>query len=239
MKQDTSTYSEAIEKVLLKNHYVASLKKIYKEIPKYRPLTGKTPFNTIQERVQRDPKFTRIGLGVYALTEYLDKLPKVVPPTSENEKKERLHARIQGMLIEIGNSREQVQDTYTPNKNWIFENKKLESLTTVKNVPKFTFEEIITHTVRYFDVIWFNERRFPLKVFEVEYSTNFRDALIKFVELQDFRVEFCCVSFDKRENQFQREVNRNAFRALQGRCEFKTFEQVENDYELARRRTYL
>ncbi len=68
MRQEQLTYSEAIEKVLLVNNYVAHLRKIYKEITKYRPLTGRTPFKTIQERVQRDPRFTRIGLGIYALT---------------------------------------------------------------------------------------------------------------------------------------------------------------------------
>jgi hypothetical protein len=33
-----------------------------------REKTGLTPDNSIQERVQRDDRFTRIGLGVYALT---------------------------------------------------------------------------------------------------------------------------------------------------------------------------
>ncbi|MEK6704996.1 MAG: hypothetical protein AABZ06_04350, partial [Bdellovibrionota bacterium] len=77
MSSQQVTFSKAIEQIMLDNGYLASLKHIYKEFPKYRTLTGKTPFNTIQERVQRDPTFTKIGLGVYALTEYLEKLPKI------------------------------------------------------------------------------------------------------------------------------------------------------------------
>ena len=65
MQKDLS-YTEAIEKVMLDNGYVAPLKLIYKEIWNYKDkskVTGKTPIDTIRERVQRDKKFTRVGLG--------------------------------------------------------------------------------------------------------------------------------------------------------------------------------
>lgn len=66
------TYSEAIERVMIDNGGFAPLKLIYKNIEKYRKKTGLTPDNTIQEKVQRDIRFTRIAFGVYALTKFLD-----------------------------------------------------------------------------------------------------------------------------------------------------------------------
>lgn len=66
------TYSEAIEKVILENGGFATLKHIYENIEKYRKKTGKTPDNSIQERVQRDNRFTRIAKGTYALTEFIN-----------------------------------------------------------------------------------------------------------------------------------------------------------------------
>ena len=129
MRQEQLTYSEAIEKVLLSNNYVAPLRKIYKEIAKYRPLTGQTPFKTIQERVQRDPRFTRVGLGMYALAEYLDELPTFPKPQSKEQEKEQTHYSIQGMLLEIGNV--EGFDTYSPNKNAIFDNKPLLQIMTL------------------------------------------------------------------------------------------------------------
>ena len=66
------TYSDAIEKVMKENGGYASLKYIYDNIEKYREKTGKTPHNTIQERVQRDNRFTRVASGVYALTDYVE-----------------------------------------------------------------------------------------------------------------------------------------------------------------------
>lgn len=74
-----TTYSEAIEKVMLKNGYFAPLKLLYKEIWNYKDkskITGITPDNTIQERVQRDERFTRIAKGVYALTNFIEKVEK-------------------------------------------------------------------------------------------------------------------------------------------------------------------
>lgn len=65
------TYSDAIAKVMQDNGGFAPLKLIYKNISKYKKETGKTPNKTIQERVQRDKRFTRIAYGVYALTDFL------------------------------------------------------------------------------------------------------------------------------------------------------------------------
>lgn len=237
------TYSEAIEQVMLSNGYFAPLKLIYKEIWKYKDrakIKGKTPDFTIQERVQRDPRFTRIGLGVYALTEYLDNLPHITEaPKTEEQKKDRLHAKIQGMLLEIGNNRNDVEATYTNDKKWIFENKTLGNLSTLQIIPRFTYENIVNETVRFFDVIWFNKRMFPYKIYEIEQSTDFRDAFVKFIELQDFQTFFFCISDENRKEKFERELKKNALEPLRGRCEFRTYKQVENDYKIAISGTYL
>ena len=228
------TYSEAIEQVMLKNGYFAPLKLIYKEIWNYKDkseIVGKTPDMTIQERVQRDKRFTRIGLGVYALTDYIDKLPKAEIPKTKQAEKERKHARIQGMLLEIGNHQKDISDTYTNDKKWIFENKTLGSLATIQKVPLFTFQNIIDDSISFVDVIWFNQRQFPQVIFEVEHSTDFRDAFIKFMELQDFQTRFYCVSDICRREKFEKEKSKAAFSAINNRVKFLTYEQVENDYE--------
>lgn len=236
------TYSEAIEQVIINNGYFAPLKLIYKEIWNYKDkseIIGKTPNMTIQERVQRDKRFTRIGLGVYALTEYMDKLPKPEKPKTKKAEKERKHATIQGMLLEIGNHQRDIVDTYTNDKKWIFDNKTLGSLATLQKVPLFTFNHIIEESVTFLDVIWFNERHFPQVIFEVEHSTDFRDAFIKFMELQDFQTRFYCVSDNNRRDKFEREKGKSAFSAIQGRVKFLTYEEVQNDYEKAVKRNYI
>jgi putative restriction endonuclease len=73
------TYVEGIRKVMRDNGGFAPLKLIYKKIWDYKDkslIKGLTPDATIQERVQRDPGFTRIANGVYALTEFLERTEK-------------------------------------------------------------------------------------------------------------------------------------------------------------------
>ncbi len=227
MRQERLTYSEAIERVLTANNYVAPLRKIYKEIVKYRPLTGQTPFKTIQERVQRDSRFTRIGLGIYALTEYLDKLPTSAKPQSKEQEKEQTHYSIQGMLLEIGNM--EGFDTYSPNKNAIFDNKPLLRIMTLSEFPNFTYPTII-QSVRFIDVLWFNERGFPKFAFEVEITPQFRNSLLKFSELSDFYVTFHLIAEAENRDKYQREISKSVFREIKERCLFKTSDQVRDMY---------
>lgn len=94
------TYNEAIEKVILNNGYIAPLKTIYKEIWKYKDkskVKGLTPEATIQKQVQVEERFTKIGKGIYALTEYLDKLEANKTEFLKEPEKIRKHATIQGM----------------------------------------------------------------------------------------------------------------------------------------------
>jgi len=227
MSNREMTFSQAIEQIMLDNGYLASLQHIYKEFPKYRALTGQTPFKTIQERVQRDPRFTRIGLGIYALTEYLDELPTSPKPQSNEQKKEQTHYSIQGMLLEIGNM--EGFDTYSPNKNAIFDNKPLMRIMTFSEFPSFTYSNII-QSVRFIDVLWFNDRGFPKFAFEVEITPQFRNSLLKFSELSDFYTTFYLVAGAENEDKFYREISRSAFREIRGRCFFKTCDQVHDMY---------
>ncbi|WP_194145551.1 hypothetical protein [Helicobacter apodemus] len=52
-----------------------------------------------------------------------------------------MHVKIQGMLLKLGNQRG--LDTYTNDKSWTFNNKKLGSLYSLQEIPPFTYTEII------------------------------------------------------------------------------------------------
>ena len=227
MSNREMTFSQAIEQIMLDNGYLASLQHIYKEFPKYRALTGKTPFKTIQERVQRDPRFTRIGLGIYALTGYLDKLPTSPKPRSKEQEKEQTHYSIQGMLLEIGNM--EGFNTYSPNKNAIFNNKPLVRIMTFSEFPSFTYSNII-QSARYIDVLWFNERGFPKFAFEVEITPQFRNSLLKFSELSDFYTTFYLIAESENRDKYHREISKSVFGEIKGRCLFKTCDQVRDMY---------
>ncbi|MHC4648266.1 MAG: hypothetical protein ACYTBJ_22630 [Planctomycetota bacterium] len=223
------TFSDAIEKVMLANGYFASLQHIYRELRNYREPTGKTPYKTIQERVQRDKRFTRIGVGVYGLTDFLDRIEKPQIPKTKKERVQFEHAAIQGMLLEIGELHQ--YGTYTPDKGKSFDGKRLGLIASLRQCPPFTFPRIIQETARFIDVIWFNRRLFPYRAFEVESSTDFRGSLTKFCELQDFATDLFIIAPEGRKEKYQREIKRAAFGEIAERCKFRSFESVQKYYE--------
>lgn len=229
------TYREALEIIMENNGGFAPLNLIYKSIWNYKDkseIKGQTPNATIRETLQRSKVFFPLGIGVWGLSKYKHILTaKETPTKTKAEKQERMHAKIQGMLLELGNQRG--LDTYTNDKSWIFNNKKLGSLCSLQEIPPFTYNEIIQRSVKYVDVAWFSQDKyaFPVRICEVEDSTDFRAALTKFKELEFFNTEFYCISSDKRKAKFDTEINKNAFKSLINRVEFISYEQIIATYE--------
>ena len=225
------TWATAIEEVMLKNNYFATLRKLNEEAPKLKGyFVGITPERTINEKLQRDERFTRVMPGLWALTAHLDKLPKHLNPDIEknkNKKEEITHSLIQGYLIEIGNARG--FDTFSPDKNGLFLDKKLKDIRTWDNCPRFTYEGV-WKKIKHVDVIWFNERDYPARVIEVEHSTNFKNSLLKFVELQDFMTEMKIVAPKEKESQYERVISSSAFKVLKDRVQFVNYDDVTEIY---------
>ncbi len=164
---------------------------------------------------------------MYALTNYLDKLPTSPKPQSKEQEKEQTHYSIQGMLLEIGNM--EGFDTYSPNKSAIFENKPLLQIMTLSEFPNFTYSNVV-QSVRFIDVLWFNDRGFPKFTFEVEITPQFRNSLLKFTELRDFYTTFYVIAEAENQDKYDREISRSVFREIKRRCLFKTCAQVRDMY---------
>lgn len=230
MDNKQMTWSEVIEQVMLNHGYFATLKQLHEEAPKLKTFIGKTPDRTINERVQRDKRFTKIMPGLWALSEYLNKLPDHLNPKVEKSEQEKIaisHALIEGYLIEIGNMKGYL--TFSPDKSGLFLDKKISDIISVQNCLEFTYERVLQH-VKYIDVIWFNAREFPSNVIEVEHSTNFRNSFLKFLELQDFATKMTIVAPTERREQFDREITRTTFKTINKRVNFISYNDVEKIY---------
>lgn len=226
------TWSEAVEKAIIELGYFATLKQIYEVAPTYKNFGGLTPNKTINERVQRDKRFFKIKPGLYGLSDYKDRLPNEYNPNIKKTKEEEIHinhAYIQGLLLEIGNINGFT--TYTPDKNSPFLSKKLINFSSQKKIPEFTYKEILNST-KYIDVIWFNKRKFPNSIFEVENSTNFRNSLVKFVELQDFNTTMTIIApkDDSKIRKFNQEITKAAFSSIKEKVKFFDYEYVVKLY---------
>lgn len=222
------TWSEAIEQAIIQNGYIATLKEIYQIAPTLKQFNGLTPDRTINERVQRDKRFVKLKPGLYGLKNYLEKLPDEFNPKiskTQADEDKITHAYIQGMLLEIGNING--FKTFAPDKSGRFTSKKLCDIMTLKEIPKFTYEHILQST-RFIDVIWFNDRNFPNSIFEVENSTNFRNSLVKFVELQDFTTSMIMIAPNEKSkiNKYNQEIEKSAFVAIKDRVKFFNYDKI-------------
>lgn len=247
MTRKIISYTDAIATVIKNNNGIATTRQILDQISNFRPLTGKTPEATILSELGRSRRFAKVGVGVWALfedrnnfseannTSFQKDLNIISEQININNKEivsstERLHAKIQGMLLEIGNVNG--FQTYTPNKNATFNNKPLKNLSTLENIPNFTYERII-RAVRYIDVLWFTKDKYPFPVFawEVENSTNFRDGLIKFTELNFFKTHFYFLAPENKIGKFQEEISRPIFNDIKKSCDFYSMERVKQSYQ--------
>jgi hypothetical protein len=200
---------------------------------------SKTPFASIRRIVQDERFFFKIKPGLWALKEFEKEVLKKfqIQDTSKKENKEKFnHSYYQGLLLEIGNLKG--YKTYIPSqdKNKLFLEKSLGSISTVDTIFEFSYPEIIGRA-KTIDVIWFNERKLPYSFFEVEHSTDIQNSLLKFNDLQDFHSQFYIVSNIARKKEFNTKIGYGAFKDIKARVKFIDYDFVSNlhtkSFELA------
>lgn len=190
----------------------------------------KTPFASIRRIVQDERFFFKIRPGLWALKTYRNKLPENVFPAekiSEKKQEEFNHSYYQGLLAEIGNLKK--QKTFVPyqDKNKKYLEKSLSEITTIKKFYNFTYENLLRSAIT-IDVTWFNERKMPSNFFEVEHSTDIKNSLGKFVQLQDFHTRFYIVADIARKREYEDKLNLSMFKSVQSRVNFIDYESLSN-----------
>lgn len=199
----------------------------------------KTPFATIRRIVQDDRFFFKIKPGLWALKELEKDVLKrfQIQDDSKKENEEKFnHSYYQGLLLEIGNIKG--YKTYIPSqdRNKLFLEKPLGSISKVDTILEFSYPEIIGRA-KTIDVIWFNERKMPYSFFEVEHSSDIQNSLLKFNDLQDFYSKFYIVSATVRKREFESKIEYRAFKEIKERTKFIDYDFVSNlhtkSFELA------
>jgi hypothetical protein len=103
----------------------------------------------------------------------------------------------------------------------------LSDISTLQQFHSFTYDHLLRRA-RTIDVTWFNERKLPNAFFEIEHSTDIQNSLLKFLELQDFRVKFHIVADAGRRKEFQSKLSYNAFRPISSSVAFIDYETLSN-----------
>jgi hypothetical protein len=194
----------------------------------------KTPEASVRRIVQQSDKFFRIRKGLWGLNEMKNEIADKLKLDDFNENSNSqesinfTHSYYQGLLVEIGNM--QGNKTYIPaqDKNKQYLQKKLGEVTQITSIPEFTYNAIVRRA-KTVDVIWFGtERNLPKAFFEVEHSTDIKNSLSKFHELQDFRAKMYIVADNYRKKYFDDTVQESLWKDIRGIVKFLPYDYISN-----------
>lgn len=221
---------EAVIEAMKLNGGYATLGTLYKDVMKLPDVKWgtRTPFASIRRIVQKSPQFFRIRPGLWALKDARKSIPPEILLEGKitiKEQDRQTHSYYQGLITEIGNMKRYKTAVPAQDKNNIYLQKPLKSVASLDRLYEFGYPHLVRKASTV-DVIWFNNRMMPEYLFEVEHSTDFRNSLLKFAELQDFHCTFNIVSHAKRERQFKTVMGLSSFSAIADRVLFLSYERV-------------
>ncbi len=221
---------EAVIKVMEENGGYATLGYLYQNVLKVPGCEWKTktPFASMRRIVQDDRFFFKIKPGLWALKSHRNLLPDemLAKKAKSARQVDFTHSYYQGLLVQLGNL--QAYETFIPSqdKNKVFLGKeRLGNLASRTDMYSFTYDNIKSRA-QTIDVVWFNIRKLPASLFEVEHSTDMKNSLVKFVELQDFRTDMIIVADKSRKKQYDQTILLNAFKPIKDYVCFWSYQQL-------------
>ena len=231
MKAKKYTQAQQVIDTLRQNGGYATLGDLYHLVDTSSWAT-KTPHESIRRIVQESSGFFKIQPGLWALEECRDDVMRKfeLKPGNKTSEQTFTHGYYQGLLVEIGKFHRMT--TYVPaqDQNRLFIDKKLGEITDTTELPDFTYDDL-KRRARTIDVIWFNERRMPSNFYEVEHTTDIKNSLSKFYELQDFHAGFYIVADDSRKKEYEDKLHVSMFSPIEKRVKFLKYSQVVGLYE--------
>jgi len=225
------TQEEQVVAALRSQGGFATLRRL-NEVVDFSQWGTKTPEASVRRIVQLSKQIFKIRPGLWALEEMRDQVLKKFELKTGDAKSEEVftHGYYQGLLVEIGKLRQLT--TYVPaqDKNRLFIGQKLGEITDRIDLPQFTYEKLL-RKARTVDVIWFNERMMPASFYEVEHTTDIKNSLSKYYELQDLYAQFYIVADMSRKKEFEDKLHVSMFQSIEKRVAFLTYDSVVKMYE--------
>lgn len=226
-----NTQEQQVIDAMRKEGGFATLRRL-NEMVDFSSWKTKTPEASIRRIVQESNHFFKIQPGLWALNEYKEKVLRLLElqPGNKHSEEQFSHGYYQGLLVEIGKFRHQT--TYIPaqDQNRLFINNRLGDITDLVDLPSFTYD-ILMRRAKTIDVIWFNERQMPSFFYEVEHTTDIKNSLTKFYELQDFHAGFYIVADKCRMKEFEDKLDVSMFASIRDRVKFLDYTRVVEMYE--------
>lgn len=147
------------------------------------------------------------------------------------------HSDAQGMLLELGKLLG--YKTYVADPSKPYKGKRLKNWATLNEIPPFTYPDTLK-VARRVDVIWFGAvtPSYPVACFEVEYTTNVTEGLLRLYQLKGLGPKFFIITRSDLKTKFESQIARPPFNEIKDRYIFRSYEQLATFFDLAKRYHY-
>ena len=139
------------------------------------------------------------------------------------------HSDVQAKLILIGSYLN--YRTYTPDKSKESIYGMLGDLCSERDMPEGSIPSLSAETVRFVDVIWFDEEGYPTHAFEVEHTTDITKGLLRLYQIHKLRIKMFVIAEEISKDKFQKEIQKNPFCKIKQDFIFKNYQELDEFFE--------
>ncbi|GMO42562.1 MAG: hypothetical protein Ta2F_18450 [Termitinemataceae bacterium] len=158
----------------------------------------------------------------------LEEISKIIN-IEVHDKMPLTHSDIQAKLLLIGSYLN--YRTYTPDKNKESIYGVLGDLCSEKEIPKDSIPAMSVDTVKYVDVIWFDEEGYPTHAFEVEHTTDITKGLLRLYQIHKLKIRLYIIAEEENKGKFEREILKSPFHKIKQDYVFKNYQELDEFFE--------
>jgi hypothetical protein len=160
----------------------------------------------------------------------LENIAKIINIEVDVEKAKLTHSDLQAKLVLIGSYLGFRTYVAEPDKgrSTIF-GKTLGELCSEQTMPEGSIPALSKDTIKYVDVIWFDEEGYPTHAFEVEHTTDITKGLLRLYQIHKLKIKMFIVSEQK--DKFEKEVNKNPFSKIKEEFLLKNYDELDEFFE--------
>lgn len=166
----------------------------------------------------------------------LESIAKIINIEVDTEQTHLTHYDLQAKLVLIGSYLGFRTFVAEPDKgrNTIF-GKTLGELCSEKNIPEGSIPALSKDTIKYVDVIWFDEEGYPTHAFEVEHTTDITKGLLRLYQIHKLKIKMFIISEQK--DKFEKEISKNPFSKIKEEFLLKNYAELDEFFESVKKFT--
>ena len=141
------------------------------------------------------------------------------------------HYDLQAKLVLVGGYLNYRTFVPAPDKGRMTIYGNLGELCTENRIPEGSIPGLSLNTIKYVDVIWFDEEGYPTHAFEVEHTTDMAKGLLRLYQVHKLRIKMFIISDEENKNKFHREVSKSPFVKIKNEFIFKNYDELDDFFQ--------